>query len=134
MEEAEGHVEKNWAREIRIFVDSVVDAERVQNGSDFAPDLVGVDPELVEEGLLVVEVGGAAGAHGGAGVDRPRGGGRRGGAYVEGHEGDTGVRLERRRGHAPLLEVWTRRGGVAGGGERNRRDFELFISHDEIEI
>jgi len=114
-------------------VDRVVDAKGVQNGSDFAPDLLRVDPELIEKGLLVVEVGGTAAADGGAGVDWSRGGGRRGRAYVKGHEGNAGVRLEGRRGHAPLLEVWCRAAGVSGGGESHRRDFELLIGH-RIEI
>lgn len=114
-------------------MDRVVDAKGVQHGSDFAPDLVRVDPELVEKGLLVVEVGGTAAAHGGAGVDWSRGGGRRGGAYVEGHEWNAGVRLERRRGHAALLDIWCRTAGVSGGGESHRRDFELLIGHG-IEI
>ena len=111
----------------------VVDAKRVQNRSDFAPDLVRVDPELVEKGLLVVKVGGATAADGGAGVNWSRGGGRRGGSYVEGHEWNAGVRLEWRCGHAPLLEVWCRAAGISGGGESHRRDFELFIGHG-IEI
>ena len=107
-------------------MDRVVHAERVQDGSDLAPDLVRVDPELVEEGLLVVKVGGAAADGSRAGVDWARGGGRRGGADVEGHEGDAGVWLERRRGHAPLLEVWIAGGGVSRVWKGHRRDLELF--------
>lgn len=111
----------------------VVDAKRVQNRSDFAPDLVWVDPELVEKGFLIVEVGGATAPNGGASVDWSRGGRRRGGTYIEGHEWNARVRLERRSRHATLLEVWCRAAGISGGGESHRRDFELFIGHG-IEI
>lgn len=45
-------------------MDGLVDPERVEDGSGLLPDLIGVDPELVEERLLVFEGGGASSSEG----------------------------------------------------------------------
>lgn len=47
-------------------MDCRVGPERVENRLGFSPDLVRVDAELVEEGLFVLEGGGAARDGGGA--------------------------------------------------------------------
>ena len=57
LEKAKREVEKDRSGEIRVPVNGLIDSERVENRSGLAPDLFRVDPELVEERLLVFEGG-----------------------------------------------------------------------------
>ena len=88
LEEAERHIEENRAGEVRrILVDGRIDPERVEDGLGFAPDLIWVDPELVQQRLLVLEARSSGGASHStddrAAVDRCGGGGGRCGPHVE---------------------------------------------------
>jgi len=64
-------------------VNGMVHAKRVKNRSDFAPDLIRMNTELVEKRLLIVEVNGTTTADSGTGVDWTGGGGNGGGADVK---------------------------------------------------
>lgn len=67
-----------------------IDSERVEDRLGLLPDLIGMDPELVQERLLILKAG-RAGWHTTAtdrtAVEAGRGCGR-GGADIEGHKGN----------------------------------------------
>lgn len=119
LEEAEGHDEEERAGEIGVFVEMVVDSERVENGDGFLVYLLGIYAQLLQERGLVVQAskagGGGEGGGGGGGID------------IEGEEGDAGVggsrRLEWRGGEVALL----RGGGAPAGAEYYRRNVRHLI-------
>lgn len=84
LEKAEGHHEQKGTRKVRILVKTSVHTEGVQDREGLAPDLAGVDTELLEEGQLVVEGAGyGERATGGREYWGREGGGGRGGSDVE---------------------------------------------------